>query len=37
MPCHQQEMMKGYPFIMGIHPHDESSAHAPTETEDTPL
>ena len=37
MPCLQKKMMKGYPFIMGIYPHDDSSVCAPTETEDAPF
>ena len=37
MPCLQKKMMKGYPFIMGINPHDDSSVCAPTETEVAPL
>ena len=37
MPCLQKKMMKGYPFIMGIYPHDDSSVCAPTETEVAPL
>ena len=37
MPCLQKKMTKGYPFIMGIDPHDDSSVCAPPETEVAPL